>query len=89
MTTPVTRIEVKMEIDRRKSQTGRLLDAFKKHGELTTRDLMRIGTGVSSRLHELRREGHKIVCQKEHEGYYRYTYIGQVDVDDNTTSSIE
>lgn len=74
-----TQIDVRKEMNRRKSQTARLLEQFKKHGELTTKDLMRIGTGVSSRLHELRSDGHKIVCVRERENFYRYVYIGSTE----------
>lgn len=78
-----TQTEVKLEINRRKSQTARLLEAFIKEGELTTKDLMRIGTGVSSRIHELREEGHKIVVVRERQGYYRYIYLGQQGKEDS------
>lgn len=73
--------EVKAEISRRRSQSQRLLEAFRKHGELTTRDLQRIGTGVSSRVHELRSENHKIVTVYEKPGLYRYIYIGEFPAD--------
>lgn len=77
-----TQAEVRREIDRRKSQTARLLEAFQQHGELTTKDLMRIGTGVSSRIFELRSEGYKIVSMREREGSYRYIYFGLIAEDD-------
>lgn len=73
-----TETDVRSEITRRKGQTARLLEQFKKHGELTTKDLMRIGTGVSSRIFELRREQHKIVTVRERDGLYRYVYLGQL-----------
>lgn len=76
-----THIEVRNEINRRKSQTARLLESFQKHGELTTRDLQRLGTGCSSRLRELRVEGHKILAIREREGFYRYVYLGCVEED--------
>lgn len=69
--------DLKQEFERRKSQTQKMLEAFQKYGELTTVDLMRIGTGCSSRLNELRREGHAIVAQYEKRGLYRYIYLGQ------------
>jgi len=78
MTTKITQAEVRQEINRRKSQTARMLEAFQKYGELTTRDLQRIGTGCSSRLHTLRSEGHKIVAVYVKPGFYRYVYLGQV-----------
>lgn len=71
--------ELKLEFDRRKSKTARLLELFKAKGEITTRDLYTFGTGCSSRLKELRREGHKIVAIYERPGFYRYVYMGQVD----------
>lgn len=74
-----THEEIKKEMARRKSQTARLLDAFKQHGELTTKDLMRIGTGVSSRLHTLRKEGWKIVAIRDHDQFFRYKFLGHKD----------
>ncbi len=69
--------EIKLEYARRKSQTSRMLEAFKLKGELTTVDLSRIGTGCSSRLHTLRKEGHVILSSFEKPGKWRYTYIGE------------
>lgn len=65
------------ELERRKSQTARLLSEFKRRGTLTTEDLQRIGTGCSSRVHELRKEGHEIVAIYEKPGMFRYVYKGQ------------
>jgi hypothetical protein len=72
-----TVIDMNKEYRRRQSQTHRLLRAFKEKGELTTADLQRIGTGCSSRLHELRAEGHVIVPVYEKPGMWRYVYKGQ------------
>ena len=69
--------DIKSEMLRRKSQTQKMLEAFRENGELTTRDLMRIGTGCSTRLHTLRRKGHVIVAQYERPGSWRYIYLGQ------------
>lgn len=74
---PNKKLDVRAEFERRKSQTQRLLEAFKEKGELTTRDLMRIGTGCSSRVYELRKEGHQILALYEKPGMYRYIYKGQ------------
>jgi hypothetical protein len=71
--------DIRAEFDRRKSQTARLLAQFKKQGELNTADLQRIGTGCSSRIHELRKEGHIIVPTYEKPGMWRYVYLGQKD----------
>lgn len=65
------------ELKRRQSQTARLLFAFKNYGELTTADLQHIGTGCSSRIHELRKEGHIITALYEKPGLFRYIYKGQ------------
>ena len=73
--------EMKLEFARRKSQTAQMLEAFKTNGELTTADLMKIGTGCSSRLKTLRNEGHVILAQYEKPGLYRYIYLGEKSED--------
>lgn len=73
----MTQLELVKEFARQKSQTTKMLEAFKNQHELTTMDLMGIGTGCSSRLKELRREGHIILAQYESPGMWRYTYLGQ------------
>lgn len=75
----MTQIDMGLEIARRKSKTQRLLELFKAKGEITTRDLYTFGTGCSSRLKELRKEGHVIVSNYERPGFYRYTYLGEKD----------
>ena len=82
-------MNLQLELVRRSSQTATLLAAFKLKTELNTSDLMRIGTGCSSRLKELRREGHKIICQYEKPGMYRYTYLGSDEDDDSSISVID
>jgi hypothetical protein len=73
-------LELRDEMKRRSTTRMSMLSAFKEKGELTTRDLIRrFGTGCSSRLHELREDGHAIVTTYESPGNYRYTYIGQKD----------
>lgn len=70
--------DLRAEMKRRNTTRETMLRAFKKEGELTTRDLIRrFGTGCSSRLHELRREGHAIVTSYESPGHYRYTFLGE------------
>lgn len=71
------KIDLRAEMARRKSQRQKMLEQFKEHGELTTADLMRIGTGCSSRLHELRKDGHKILAIYEQPGVFRYVYKGK------------
>lgn len=73
------KVDVRAEMARRKSQEQRMLEQFKEKGELTTRDLQRIGTGCSSRLHTLRKEGHVITAIYDKPGLYRYVYLGQRD----------
>lgn len=71
-------MDLKQELKRRQSTTARMLAAFKKHGELNTAVLQRhFGTGCSSRLYELRKEGHSIVAIYEKPGFYRYVYLGE------------
>lgn len=71
-----TFLQLKRDYDKQISDTGRLLREFKKRHQLTTRDLAKYGTGCSSRIHELRKEGHVIVTSYVDLGLYRYTYIG-------------
>jgi len=68
--------DLREEMNRRQSTRARMLRAFKENHELTTRDLNKFGTGCSSRLFELRKEGHVIVSTYQSPGNYRYTYLG-------------
>lgn len=70
--------DVKVELQRRKSQTARILDRIKQGGA-TNVDLARIGTRYTERVRELRKEGHRISALYERPGLYRYVYLGQVD----------
>lgn len=71
------KVDLRTEMMRRKSQRQKMLEEFKKNGELYTADLMRIGTGCSSRLKELRNDGHIIVAVYERPGVWRYVYRGK------------
>ncbi len=73
------KIDVRKELERRKTLEAKLLFLFKNQGEITTRELRNFGTGCSSRLFSLRREGHLIKAQYEAPGQYRYVYLGQKD----------
>lgn len=46
------------KLHRKESQTARILRLFKKHGELTNRDLNKVCFRYGARIFELRREGH-------------------------------
>lgn len=65
------------EINRRKSQTQRILDRIRR-GHCTNVDLARIGTRYTERVRELRKEGHKILAVYERPGLWRYIYKGRV-----------
>ena len=84
-----THRDVKEEMTRRKTRRDSMLAAFKREGELTTKDLLAYGPGLSSRLSELRKEGNKIVCQYEAPGHYRYTYLGSNSDDDSNVNVID
>lgn len=71
------KIDVRKEMERRKSVQARMLRAFKEKGELTTRELITFGPGCSSRLFELRKDGHDIQAIYEKPGLYRYKYKGK------------
>jgi hypothetical protein len=68
--------DLQAEMKRRATAKRRLLSQFEVNGTLTTKDLAHFGTGVSSRIHELRKSGHVIVASYEAPGMYSYTYIG-------------
>ena len=67
------------EMRRRNTKRQSMLRAFEKYGSLTTAELNRYGTGCSSRLKELRKDGHKIVAQYEKPGEFIYHYLGKVE----------
>jgi hypothetical protein len=79
--------ELQRELLRRGSNRARMLLAFKREGELNTQELLRFGPGLSSRLHELREDGHRIVTVYEKPGLYRYIYLGMIE-DDGTNVSV-
>ena len=83
------KVDLRKELEIRKSQTAQLLELLKKQGECTTNDLRRFGTGCSSRLNELRKEGHIIVASYERPGHYRYTYLGQKEDDGTNVMSVD
>lgn len=68
------------EMKRRQTRRLTMLRAFQLYGSLTTAELNRFGTGCSSRLKELRNEGHIIVAQYDRPGNYIYTYKGKKEV---------
>ena len=73
-----TTTEYQQEFKRRYTLRNTMLRAFQQNKELTTKDLLRFGPGLSSRLHELRKH-HKIVRTYEAPGLHRYTYKGPLD----------
>lgn len=78
--------KLKLEMIRRQSVRSRMLAAFKREGELNTKELLRFGPGLSSRVHELREDGHRIVAIYEKPGLWRYVYLGNKDDDDDNTN---
>lgn len=70
---------VREEIDRRKSQSQRILALLKKlpNGMITNIDLQRIALNYTMRVSELRKDGHKIQAVYEKPGVYRYFYKGK------------
>jgi hypothetical protein len=77
--------DLRQEFNRRMSTRARMLRAFQQNVELDTKDLLAFGPGLSSRLHELRKDGHKIISQYEKPGHYRYTYLGKDEADSNVS----
>lgn len=81
--------DLKEEMKRRNTRRMTMLAAFKKYGELNTKQLNHFGTGCSSRLKELRKEGHAITTHYESPGQYRYVYLGDKSDDDTKVSTVD
>lgn len=69
-------LNLREEMRRRANRRASMLKTFQLKGTLTTKDLLRFGPGLSSRLYELRKDGHVIITQYEKPGEYSYTYLG-------------
>lgn len=59
------------------SQTARILRMFKERGELTNRELNLVCYRYGARIHELRREGHKIISLHEKDSLWRFIYVSE------------
>lgn len=73
--------DVRQEINRRKSQTARILDLLISGIDVTNIDLQKIAFNYTMRVSELRKEGHVILATYEKPGVFSYTYLGQKDED--------
>lgn len=66
------------ELNRRQSNTARILELLKAQGYATNTQLQAIGGyRYGARLLELRKERHVIVTHRVKDGVYHYTYKGQ------------
>lgn len=70
---------VRDEINRRKSQSVRILELLTSGQEVTNIDLQRIAFNYTMRISELRKDGHVIIASYERPGVYHYAYLGQKD----------
>lgn len=73
--------DVRLEINRRKSQTVRILELLTSGKEVTNIDLQKIAFNYTMRISELRKEGHVILATYEKPGVFSYAYLGQKDED--------
>lgn len=69
--------DMQAEMKRRYTKRNELLRMFENKRVLTTKDLQRFGTGVSSRIFELRKAGHAIVPKYVSPGNFEYHYKGK------------
>lgn len=67
-------LNLRQEFVRRATVEQRMLQAFRKHRVLTTRDLIQFGPGCSSRLKSLRKKGHEIQATYLAPGMWKYTF---------------
>lgn len=70
------KVDVRQEIQRRESQTQRILTLLKKNTYVTNIDLQAIAFNYTMRISELRKAGHTIIADYLKPGIYRYTYKG-------------
>jgi hypothetical protein len=70
------KINLREELERRRSLEAKLLFLLQTQKVITTRELRNFGTGCSSRLFALRKEGHKISAVYQAPGQYKYIYRG-------------
>lgn len=61
------------------STTARILKLLKKQRSATNRQLNAISFRYGARIHELRSEGHVIRTEREHDGLFRFFYVGHRD----------
>jgi len=64
----------------KETQTAHILRLLKQKGELTNYELNRICFRYAARIHELRKEGHRIVTVREEGSKRRYVYMGEVEL---------
>lgn len=72
-------MNLRIELRRRKSNRLSMLEEFKMRGTLTTKDLMRYGPGMSSRIKELKKDGYIIIATYLRPGMWEYAYHGHED----------
>lgn len=63
------------------SSHARILKLLQKQGSATNRQLNVIAFRFGARIHDLRREGHIIRTEREHDGLFRFYYVGPRDQD--------
>lgn len=79
----MNQIDLINELERRKSNTTKILEYLKKYGQATNEELERIGGfRYGARIQELRKEGNQIITVREQGGLFRYTLKG----DENGTN---
>lgn len=61
------------------STTARILKLLKKQRSATNRQLNAITFRFSARIHDLRREGYIVDTVREHDGLFRFFYVGHRD----------
>lgn len=77
MTQMKNALDIRKEMDRRKSQRLRVLMLLKRKKYVTTVDLQEIAFNYTMRVSELRKQGHIIKAEYVRPGVYHYIYKGQ------------
>lgn len=78
---PEVKVNLRKELQRRKSQYNRILDYLKENGEATNRELDRKFHGRwHARIDEMRKDGWKIAAVRTNDpSLFRYVLIGHAD----------
>lgn len=72
-------LSLREELRRRKSQNAKVLLLLRNSSYVTTADLRKVAAKYTSRVSDLRKDGHDIQCEYLRPGMYRYWVVEDAD----------